>query len=358
MPVLNLELARESRLTFKTVLTAGSVVILIACGDLKIDRGVGGPGVRAITASVATIDTPSTLEYVAPTLRLKQSAILGAMCTYSATGSNTGTTGNSFTSSSNFFTSLNIMQSNLFTMGSYIKFLSATLRIRRTGAPTGNMFVELRTTTVTDPTATVLATSSDVLISSAGTNADGTDVNFSFPTPYEATGGGAFALVLRPQADAVLDGTNDFRWVATNSSGPDGCSDFPIFRSSSDTGSTWNDGFNLGYRRNYFSVNASAQYPSGSASWIITGWPSGEWEMSTFTMTENTHSSVTGTITYDVGAGASVSTATYDYTGLTLAQVQALANLEGDYFYLRANFAVPSPYYSQATLLSGSINNP
>ena len=76
--------------------------------------------------------------------------------------------------------------------------------------------------------------------------------------------------------------------------------------------------------------------------------------MSTFTMTENLGGS-TGSITYDIGVGSSSSSATYTFTGQTLAQVQALSNLTGSYLYVRANLAVTAPAIDTASVGVGQI---
>jgi len=154
----------------------------------------------------------------------------------------------------------------------------------------------------------------------------------------------------------TLDGANNFSWVDVDSAGPQGCTSFPTYVFSSNAGSTWTAASNPGYDRGYFNLNVDQHALTGTASWIISGLSSATtWTMSTFTMSENPGGPYGGAITYDVGSGSSSSSATYSSSGLTLAQVRALTNMTGQYFYLRVNFTVASPGYDRAVVGSGSI---
>lgn len=329
-------------------------VMMISCGELAIDHNTSTSGSKAILASGATIDTPSTLELSSGLLQLKSSGTGSWGCGYNAAGSNSGTESTTYTTQT-ATSDLNTYQANLFTPTVYMKVSSLQIRIRKVGGPTGNMVAQFRTTSGSDPTSTVLGTSTDVLISSIPNTAPtGHLITFSFSTAVELTSGTTYALVLKPQSDATLDGANYFGWMSTNSTGPDGCTDFPIFRSTSNGGAAWGAGNNATYRRSFFFLLPETHSTPGTASWIVSGYANAIWNMSTFAMSENPSGATTGTIVYDVGAGDNAVTASYSQTNLTKAQVLGLSNLTGQYFYLKATMSV-SNSFNQAVLGNGSI---
>lgn len=324
---------------------------LMACGDISIDHSANGI-TKSMLASSATIETAATLEVLASKLALKVSGTSATGCTF--TGSDSTTTTSTVTAGT-IFSALTLAQGQVFTPSVYLNVQKVSLQIRRVGGPSGNMFAQIRSVSGSDPSASVLATTGDVLISTASTGGNGALLDFTLASSYEMAAGTSLSLVLKPQTDATLDGSNNFRWMVSNSTPTEGCTNFFAYRTSSDSGSSWSAGAQS-YQRNVFTLTADVHSTPGQASWIVTG-PSSSttiWKMSTFTFSENPGDKTTGTITYDVGAGASSSTPSYSQTGLTLAQVQALSNLTGSYFYCRANLSV-SNTFNQALLGDGSI---
>ncbi len=231
-----------------------------------------------------------------------------------------------------------------------------TLRIRKVGGPSGNMLSYLYATSGLNPTGSALATSADVLINSIpNTAAAGNLMGFTFSSALEAAASTAIAVVLRPKTDATIDGANNFRWVTSNSTGPDGCTDFPVYRGTTDGGTNWMAANNLGYRRSFFTATVATHDSSGTVSWITDGLGA-TWDMTTFDFDENPSTLTAGTITYDIGTGSSAVTPTYSQTNLTEAQVQALGDLTGQYLYVKVNLSVSTPFYDRAVIGDGSVD--
>lgn len=320
-----------------------------ACAERHINHSPGA-FTATIATSAATIDTPGSVTLASGLLASAVVGSVGYGCTKTAADSST--TGTTLTSNV-IVSASNIAQANLFTAPSYMKVNTLTLLIRMVGGPGGNMYSQLYAAGATDITGAPLATSADVLISNNSGSPLGDLIAFTLPAAVELAAGATYGVTLKPQTGVTLDGSNNFRWLVVNSA--PGCTSFPLFRTSSDGGSSWGAGTNPGYQRGYFTVDADQHATSGSASWILTGQASASvWLPSTFTMSENP-GGTGGTLTYDVGTGNSSSSATYSSTGLSKAQVQALAEMTGKYFYLRVNFTVPSPGYDRAVVGGGQI---
>lgn len=333
---------------FKRLLLGFTIAAsVLSCGKLPINRLSGST--RFFLPSAATLDTPAAVELFSGILRLIATGSGEYGCQF--TGSNTGVDGATATASDKILNAITEAQGNLTTTTSYMVITGAKVRIRRVGTPSGNMFTALRTTSGADPSATVLSTSADVLISTASVAPTGGLSTFTFSASREAALGTSFALVLAPQSGATVDGANNFRWVVANGAG---CTNFPTYRDSSDSASTWISGVALS--PSYFTLVADTHPTSGQTSWIATGHASALWMMSSFDFDENSRVITTGTFTYDVGAGENPTTPTYSNSGLTKAQVQALSNLSGTYFYVRANFAIGGAGFDQAELGNGLIN--
>jgi len=320
----------------------------VSCNDLVIDLRDSSTGNVLFLPAAATIDTPAAIELSGSYLSSKSVGTFALGCTF--TGVNGAITGASLTSPV-LIDSSSDAHANLFTLSTYARIQKVILRLRKSGGPGGNMRMQIYATSGLNPTGLPLTAAVDLVIStSIGAGSNGTLVDFNLATPYEAAPG-TYAVVLTPQA-ATLDGLNYFSWATTNSNG---CTDFALYRSSADTGATWGAGTNPGFQRSYFEIQADEYASTGTASWITSGGGYLLWDMSTFTFSENPGGATGGTITYDVGAGNSSTVATYSSTGLTLAQVRALTDLTGDYFYVRATLSVASSTSDRALLGSGSI---
>jgi hypothetical protein len=331
-------------------LASGVVFAGVACNDLSIDPRDPNAANVVLSAASATIETPAEIELDSAQL---SSRVLGTMsigCTMGAADS--ATQSNSF-ETPNLMTNTSRAHANSFSAASYMRLRSFTLRLVKEGGPSGDMRLQLFATSAGSPTGSALATLPDRVIgTSIGTDLLGHLVTFTLTSAYEVTAG-EYALVLRPQG-ATLDTNNYFSWATVDSSS--GCTDFSPYLQSTNSGSTWTAGLNLGFRRSFFSVTADQHALSGSASWIASVSGRYLWEMSTFAFAENPNNRSTGSILYDVGVGNSASTPSYTHTGLSLSQVRALPDQIGEYLYVRANFSVSSPGFDRAVLGNGSVS--
>ncbi len=330
---------------------------LAGCAERTINHSPGGTTVT-IAAASATIDTPTNVELSSAVLRSKATGTVSYGCTYNAAGSDSATESTSY-NTLEVISSTARSQANLFTAPSYMKINSVTLRVRKVGGPTTDMYTTIRAGSGLDPSGASLATSGGYPINATITSvfAVGQLITFALAAPLEVASGGLYAISLNVASNTSLDGANNILWVVSDSVGPpEACSGFPIYRYSSDTGGTWGVGSNLNYRRGLFTVNADQHATSGTASWILDAQRStAVWSMSTFSFSENPSGVYGGTITYDVGVGSSSTTATYSSLAQTKAQVKTLSSLTGRYLYVRANFNVPAPGYDVAALGDGSI---
>lgn len=336
----------------KRVFGVLAFLLLSSCGDVKVNNGSTNAGAKSLAAAGATIDTPSTVTLSGGYLTLKNAstATVGCKVTGGANGASTSTVIEE--SSIDFqISSTTKYQAQAFTTSSYMSVSAVTLTIDKVGGP-ATVLAEIRTTSSGSPTATVVGTSNSGNISTLE-DPDYGNVTMSLTSTVELTGGQTYAVVLKP-VTGTYDGSNKAAFMTTPSNAS-ACSGFADYKNTSNSGSTWAAG-TLNNAKGVFNVTVATHSPSGTASWIATGTANGTWNMSTFTFSENPRSITTGTITYDVGAGNDSTTPTYSNTGLTKAQVQALSNLSGQYFYVRANLAVTAPYYDQAELGDGSIS--
>jgi hypothetical protein len=334
---------------------------LVGCNDLEIvhtaPAAPAGTGSVTLATASATIETPSTVQLSGGFLSLKATGTGSWGCTFVSGGTVDANTGTSLTAGEPL-QNLAYSQANLFTTPSYMKVTGLTLRIRRTGGPSGNMYTELRAGSGASPTGASLANSNNVLISSiATTGVAGHLIAFTLPTAVEMPAGATYAVLLQPQSGSTVDGANYFGWVVTNNNSPEGCTGFPVYRYSSDSATTWGNGSGTGYGRGYFTIQAEQHASSGTVSWIGTApSPSSSWIMSSFSFSENPASLTGGTILYDIGVGSDPAVPNYSQTGLTKAQVRALSDLTGQYLYVRAMLSVGSPQFDNAVLGAGGIN--
>ena len=304
-----------------------------------------------MTAALATIDTPANVQLSSGVLTLKANGTADWGCQES--GVNDGYHGNTDTAQK-YIAALADRQTNLFTPSTYMKVSQVKLQIQKNGGPSPNMYVDIRSTLGVNPTATILSSSTAIAMGSiVDQNAVGHIITFTLGTTLEFTAATSYAAVLLPTSGSGLDGANNIGWVTTDSAA---CTNFPVFLDSADSGGTWQAVDNGGYRRSYFTLVGETHASSGSVSWIVKGFSGAVWSMSSFAFSENPGSITAGTITYDVGVGTSATVSTYSQTGLSKAAVQALANKTGDYFYVRANFSIATPFFENVRLGNGSIN--
>jgi hypothetical protein len=346
---------RYSLRSFSRIIYFGSLIILLqptAC-SYGLDRYTPGPSTSyTLDINSFVVETPSTAEVSSGVFRLKVNgnANLGG-CTLA--GSNTASTGDStgdfdaIDSSTKYF-------SSFATPPSKAMVNSVSARIRRAGGPTGTMSVSLRSSTALTPSATVTATSAPVSIASASTDANGGLVTFTFSSaqPVSTT---QYAFVLKADSGATLDGANNFAWMSTADFGGTACTNFPLYKFSTNSGSSWGDSNNISMLRPYFTYNVNTYAASGSGYWIVGGVANSTWSMSSFSLSENQSGESSGAVTYDVGVGSDSSSPTFTHTGLTASQLQALADMEGTYLYLRVHLSSASPYYDRAEVSAGSI---
>ena len=133
------------------------------------------------------------------------------------------------------------------------------------------------------------------------------------------------------------------------------CNGLSPYKISGNSGTSWQSP-SLGSenRRGYFKVVAATHAPSASGHWIVDAGSRAEWQMNTFGITE-TPSKLEGTVTYDVGASDDA-TPTYTQLNLTKAQVQALENVVGRYFFVKVNLSISGPpYYKRAEVTEATI---
>ena len=325
------------------VLALGS---LTSCGKLSIDHLARVD----FTASSATIETPAAVELLGSLLQLKDTGTGNWGCVLGGTDDGTTAT---VVSTAPAIAAQTDGLATLFSSTTHLKISALTLRVRRVNTPSGSMYAEIQSASGSNPTGTLLGQSSDVLISAAGAGATGADVSFPLLAVVEAQANLAYAIVLKPSAGATVDASNNFRWASTGSSAPEGCTDFPAYRSSSNSGSTWGAGLAANLR-GFFKATAATHSTTGAVSWIMYGEAGAIWLPISFRMAENANGFYSGTITYDIGAGNDPVTPTYSATNLTKAQVQASAEVTGAYLYVRAHLAVTSGF-DQVSVSNGQI---
>ncbi len=334
----------NSRKQYVTVVLFAIVINLQAC-NYNVDKYSANQG-QTIDIANATLD--SHLQNQTTYLDLTTASTADVGCT--KTGAVTDGTVQGTSVNYNSLTTSAGVHANLFTPATYMKVSGLKLRLKRNSSPAGNLFASVNSAGATDPLATSLGTSAAVSVSTISAAPGGALASFALSSPVEIVSTSTYAVLLGISA-AVMDNSN-FYSVVTSGAGE--CSSLVAFRTSADSGSTWGAGQAPAGQRTYFSMTTDVHASSGQATWIIKN-TKATWLFSTFTMAENTRIGTSGTITYDVGTGESDTTATYDHTGLTLTQVQALSNATSTYLYLRASLSVASPYYDQAELGNGSI---
>jgi hypothetical protein len=336
----------------KRVFAVLAFLSLSSCGEVKVNNGTTNAGSKSLTAAGATIDTPSTVALSGGYLALKNASTATVGCKI-VPGVDTASSSVAIedTAIDYQISSTTKYQAQAFTTSSYMSVSAVTVAIVKTGGP-ATVLAEIRSTSSGSPTAPVVGTSNSGNISTLE-DPDYGNVTMSLTSTTELTGGQTYAIVVKP-VTGTYDASNKAAFMTTPSLAS-ACSGFADYKNSSNSGSTWAAG-TLSSAKGVFNVTVATHSPSGTASWIAIGTANGTWNMSTFTFSENPRTITTGTITYDVGAGNDAATPTYSNTGLTKAQVQALSNLSGQYFYVRANLAVSAPYYDQAELGDGSIS--
>ena len=336
---------------FTLAIVFGAAAFATGCREIKIDHVKS----VAISTESATLSPSTSVELVGSEIHMKKTGNGSVGCTYSGT-SDTSTTSASVSSASNL-SSQNVALANLFTTTAPLYVSEINLRLRKISNASGSLAVEIQSTTGgTDPSGTALATSATVLISTLTTGATGSVITFTLSSSLQLTKNTTYAIVLKPQSGATLDAGNNVRWLASDTAGPpEACSDFPIYRASSDAGVTWGAGQNSNYRRHFFTLTVDDHSTTGNATWILSGAQNSSWYMPSFSLAENSNGVYTGSVTYDVGAGESSTSATYSNTGLTKAQVQALSDLKGTYMYLKANLSLTNSY-DNVSITPGSIN--
>lgn len=318
---------------------------------MSIDRSGLGTIVNIATSS-ATLD--ANVELSGGNIRLKSNGTSTTTgCTYNSAGSNSATQATGYNAGANIISAPGVAHANIFTLSNYLSVSQVTLRLRRSGTPSGNMRVKLRTSSAGVPAATVLGTSSDVLISTASSSMSGGDITFSFASNVELVNGSSPALVLEQSTSAFVDGSNNFRWVVANGAG---CTAFPTYQRSTDGAVSWSTG--TASSPSFFSFVAETHATTGTAEWVLTAESGATWNLVDFDMNEDPRLLGSGTIRYDIDVGESpTSPGSYSYTNLTEAGVRAMSpsTLTGTYLYVRANFSVSAPGFDQAELGNGTI---
>jgi hypothetical protein len=182
---------------------------------------------------------------------------------------------------------------------------------------------------------------------------EGNLVTFTLSTPQVVISGASIALILKPVTGAILNGINNFGLLSTDDVGGTACSNFSLYKKSTDSGTTWGNSNNAGHRRGYFTLSTDVHSSSGSAYWIAQATSKVPWDMTTFSITEAPNG-MGGTVTYDVGSGE---TATPNFTqvGLTKSQVQSLTGINATYLYVRVNLSSASPFYERTEVNGATI---
>lgn len=335
-----------------------TVVANLGCADYGLDRyhpTTADPTEASFTLPVTdlTVETSSTAAVSGGAFKLTSTGTADYGCTN--TGAATATTGAAW-SVPEYLTDQTHRQAAFITTPSAMNISGIKLRMKRLGGPSGTMYAVLKTASSGVPTATTLATSTAVNLSSATTGGTlGPVLNYPFASAVDVATASELALVLTPDAAASLTTNNKVGMNGTNDGTGAACSAFPIYKFSLDSGSNWIDSANNSTYRTYSTMTVTTYNSSGTAYWSVHAAKSVSWNMSSFTVSEKPNS-MGGTITYDIGS-AEDSTPVFTQNGLSLAQVQALTGIAGEYLFIRVNLASTTPFYERAEVGAAAISN-
>ncbi len=330
---------------------ATGLILSASCGDLAIDLRDNGAAV-SIAASDATIEDSSKVVLSGGLLRSKAvgTATMGCEVTGSDGASSAASSTYPFRINSSVAGSTKV-HANAFTAPTFMRIQSFSLLLDKNGDPSSAMRLQFYAASGDLPSGSPLAAAVDQSISSVISDPDSPNVvTFTLASPYEASPG-QYAITMRPQG--AVSGIDNFAWATSNST--NSCSGFPSYKQSSNDGTTYTDDPVVSYRKSIFTVTADTHASLGSVSWIVNGNGKVNWIMSTFSFSENPSGGTAGTITYEIGVGNDSNTPSYSYSNLSQTAVRALADLTGDYLYVRATLSVSGIGFDRAVLGNGSV---
>ncbi len=300
-----------------------------------------------LNVSDLIIETPTTAEVVGGNFQLKQDGTGKLGCEVGANGQPTTGAGVVVTDIASFSTYLAFR----FNFSFPIKPSSLNLLLQRTGATSASSFVEVTSATASEPIEnSVIATSASVPVSSILQNAT-ENISYSFGSNAKVFDANTnYAVLLRGViGSGTLDGGNNFGWA----SGDDAfdCSNFSVMQRTLDSGGYWED-FST---RPYFFFELPIFKNDGSGYWIVDAGREFNWNLSSFSVNENSVDAAVGSVSYSVGVGSDQSVPSYTHEDLTLSQVKALESMTGRYLYIRLKITSANQRFSNATVSSGSI---
>lgn len=321
-----------------------------SCGNLSIRRGDAVPGVKTLDVDSATIENPLELSVV--------DGYLGSLAT--GTGVAQGCTlgvGNSANASLSvqdtevddgaLLTINQALQGQAFSTAAqtWMRIRQVKVHLYEVGNPGGTLTPMIRTATgVLPDTATTALLGTGTAFTQTSVDGDnpggsGNLYTMNFSTPVDILPG-VYALVLQASQANVA---NYISWITSDGTAA-ACSGHLNYTRNTGSGFAAVAG-----KRSLYQIIADTHPASTSATWILAAYSNAVWDLSTFEAEENPDGTG-GLLTYDLGAGTSPDTATYTHEGLSLAQVQAAADLVGEFLYVRANFTVASPFFDRAVL--------
>lgn len=352
-----------------TALGVGLLVVG-SCGDLTIQRGDATPGVRTLAVTSATYDV-AALEEESGSLALKATTTAVATgCSYALATNGASSSGSRITHSPQFDSAADA-QASLFSTSSlspatWMRVRTVKMYLYYLGTPDNVFYAEIQSNNSGSPAGTALGTSATFDYHSVPGASGGVGglVDLTYTTPVDLPLG-SYWVVLKSGGNTLIG--NYVSWVTSTSASALACTGFSdALALRLENPATWGINWATGSvpattvnQRGLFQVVADVFTPSASATWIVAAFKNAQWDLSTFSVTENP-GGTGGTVTYDVGAGNDPVTPTYTLVGKTKAEVLSAASISGTYLYVRVNMSVASPYYDRAAIsdITVTANSP
>jgi hypothetical protein len=322
---------------------------------------------NTFTLTIANLENASILdgEKTATSFRLLKTGTAEYGCDYDSTAAhNTDVLGIATESSLDTLTSNSKRSAVFVTPPVKMNLQAIKMMAFRSGGAAGTVSVDINSAQSSVPTAASLGSTQSRNMLDISADAENW-IQFDLASPLAVSNQTELALILKPSFSGTPNGVNYITLVSTSDydysvTDPIACNAFPVYKASSNGGSTWSDPWNNGspvtadLRRGYFLLVADVHRPTANGHWVVDGTDSMDWDMSTFTITEGM-SSLGGQVTYDVGS-ANTNTPVYTQSGLSKSQVQALTGITGQYLFIKVNLtSSASPYFERAEVSEATI---